>query len=64
MVKVNGALQDVTGLTITEYLEKSNFNTARIAIELNEEFVPKAKYTEITLKDGDSLEVVSFVGGG
>ncbi len=64
MVKVNGELQDVAGMTIAAYLEQSHFDVARIAIECNEEFIPKAKYAETVLKDGDSLEVVSFVGGG
>ncbi len=64
MVKVNGELIDISGMTIAEYLEQSSFDTARIAIERNEEFVPKWQYSEAVLKDGDSLEVVSFVGGG
>lgn len=64
MVKINGALHDVAGMTIAAYLEQSHFDTSRIAIECNEEFIPKAKYAETLLKDGDALEVVSFVGGG
>ena len=35
-----------------------------IAIEKNGEIAPKAKYGETLLAEGDSLEVVSFVGGG
>ncbi len=64
MVKVNGELCDIAGMTIAEYLEQSHFDLTRIAIECNEEFISKAKYAETILKDGDSLEVVSFVGGG
>ncbi len=64
MVKVNGELLNIDGMTIEGYLEQSNFDRLRIAIELNEEFVPKSKFSETVLKDGDSLEVVSFVGGG
>ncbi len=64
MVKVNGVFLDIDGITIAEYLEQSNFDKTRIAVELNEEFVPKTKFAENLLKDGDSLEVVSFVGGG
>jgi sulfur carrier protein len=36
----------------------------RIAVEKNGEIVPKAKYAETLLAEGDALEVVSFVGGG
>ena len=64
MVKVNGEQLAIAGMTITEYLNQSDFDTTRIAIECNEEFIPKAKYAETILKDGDTLEVVSFVGGG
>ena len=35
-----------------------------VAIEKNGEIVPKALYESTLLKDGDILEVVSFVGGG
>ena len=36
----------------------------RVAVEINEEIVPKAKYDETILKDEDTVEVVRFVGGG
>ncbi len=64
MVKVNGEELDIVGMTIAEFVKQSEFNTTRIAVERNEEFVPRAKYAETVLEDGDSLEVVSFVGGG
>ncbi len=64
MVKINGELYDAAGMTVAEYLEQSHFDTSRIAIECNEDFLPKTKYAETVLKDGDTLEVVSFVGGG
>ncbi len=64
MVKVNGEAFEIDGMTISEYLEQSSFNRARIAVELNEEFVPKGNFSDTVLKDGDSLEIVSFVGGG
>ncbi len=64
MVKVNGVPSDIAGMTIADYLEQSCFDRTRIAIECNEMFVPKARYADIVLKDGDCLEIVSFVGGG
>ena len=47
-----------------EYLATTNYDSKRIAIECNGDIVPKAQYGETVLKDGDSIEVVSFVGGG
>ena len=64
MVKINGAFVNADGKTISEYLASTDYNTTRIAVERNGEIVPKAKYGEVVLRDGDSVEVVSFVGGG
>ncbi len=64
MIKINGELFDIAGKTITEYLLTTNYDTKRIAIERNGDIVPKAQYDTTILYDGDSLEVVSFVGGG
>ncbi|MBO5274999.1 MAG: sulfur carrier protein ThiS [Clostridia bacterium] len=64
MVTVNGRALDLSGKTVAEYLSTTNYDIKRIAVERNGDIVPKAKYGEIVLCDGDSLEVVSFVGGG
>ena len=64
MVKVNGESYDFAGLTVLEMLEKLDFFAERIAVEINLEIVPKASYSATTLKDEDTVEVVSFVGGG
>lgn len=64
MVKINGELLAVDGKTIAEYLQDTQYDLSRIAVERNGEIVPKARYCETILADGDSVEVVSFVGGG
>ena len=64
MVKINGELLDKDGKTVTEMLADMDISGQRVAVELNEEIVPKAKYSETVLKDGDKVEVVRFVGGG
>lgn len=64
MVKINGSDLDVAGKTVAEYLATTSYDAKRIAVECNGEIVPKAKYGETVFKDGDSVEVVSFVGGG
>lgn len=64
MVKINGESLDIAGKTITEYLAATNYDPKRIAVERNGDIVPKAKYDKTMLIDGDSIEVVSFVGGG
>ena len=64
MVKVNGAELDIAGKTVAQYLTTSNYDPKRIAVERNGDIVFKSQYDETILQDGDSLEIVSFVGGG
>ena len=64
MVKVNGEAKDIEGKTLAEYLSTTNYDIKRIATELNGDIVPKSQYAETVLKDGDNIEIVSFVGGG
>jgi sulfur carrier protein len=55
---------DIAGKTIAEYLATTSYDMKRIATELNGDIVPKANYADTVLKDGDVIEIVSFVGGG
>ena len=64
MVKVNGEEKNIAGKTLAEYLVTTNYDIKRIATELNGDIVPKAQYAETVIKNGDSIEIVSFVGGG
>lgn len=64
MVKINGEALKMEGKTLSEYLAGTNFDPARIAVERNGQIVPKRRYGETVLEDGDVLEIVSFVGGG
>ena len=64
MVKVNGTDLDIAGKTVSEYLAASSYDPKRIAVERNGGIVPKSQYDAAILEDGDSLEIVSFVGGG
>lgn len=65
MVKING--QEINfgkEISVTEYLEENGYQIRRIAVELNGEILPKYQYSDTMLKDGDSMEIVTFVGGG
>ncbi len=64
MVIINGTPADVAGITLSEYLAKQGFEQSRVACEINESIVPKTKYDETVLHDGDKVEIVRFVGGG
>ncbi len=65
MISVNGKdVEDIAGISLGEYLSGTDYDLRRIALELNGGIVPKSEYNSVILKDGDSIEIVSFVGGG
>ena len=64
MLKINGQSVEAAGITIEEYLNKKNFDARKVAVEVNEEIVPKSKFAEVILRDGDVVEIISFMGGG
>ncbi len=51
-------------LTLAELIESLAMKPDRVAVELNLEIVPRDRWSETRLKDGDRLEIVHFVGGG
>ena len=64
MVKINGIAIDADGQPLAQYLSTTNYDPKRIAVERNNDIVPKSQYDVTVLYDGDIVEVVSFVGGG
>ncbi|HEX4944334.1 MAG TPA: sulfur carrier protein ThiS [Usitatibacteraceae bacterium] len=65
LLKVNGAERRFAPpLTVRELVGKLGFEGRRVAIERNGEIVPRSRYAEVELADGDRLEVVVAVGGG
>ena len=64
MLKINGKMIEAAGISISEYLNKENFDPRRVAVEINEEIVPKNKFSEVIFQDGDIVEIISFMGGG
>ncbi|ACY16601.1 thiamine biosynthesis protein ThiS [Haliangium ochraceum DSM 14365] len=64
-VTINGERRVVdSGTTVTELLVQLGLGDRRVAVERNREVVPRAEHASTTLSDGDTLEVVGFVGGG
>ena len=65
MLTVNGKSCEYRGgQTLKEYLLALGHNTDCIAVECNQEIIPKREYEQYILKDGDVLEIVSYMGGG
>ena len=64
MVTINGKQTPAEGKTLADYLTEAGYDLKRIAVELNGNIVPKATFAQVILKEGDVVEIVSFVGGG
>ena len=64
MVRINGEEIDVAGRTVAEHVASAGFNPARTVVELNGKIVPKSACADTVLHDGDSVEIVCFMGGG
>jgi len=64
-IHLNGEPREVPeSTTVTELLSSLDLGALRVAVEVNLEIVPRARYLEHRLAEGDVVEVVSFVGGG
>jgi len=64
-LKLNGTETEIKGcITISGLLETLKIEPARVAVEVNMQIVKKCNFQDHVLKDGDSVEVVNFVGGG
>lgn len=64
-VTVNGEVREVPeGLTVRGLVEHLGLGDGPVAVERNQEVVPRARHAETHLAAGDSLEIVHFVGGG
>lgn len=64
MIKINGQDRKFSDISLKELLEKCNFDSEKVAVEINEEIISKKDFDKIKIKDNDKIEVVSFVGGG
>jgi thiamine biosynthesis protein ThiS len=51
-------------LTVLGLLTRLELDTRKVAVERNEEIVPRSRYGETALASGDALEIVHFIGGG
>jgi sulfur carrier protein len=61
---VNGETAVIQPMSVLHYLEFLAIDPRRVAVELNLDILPKAAYDTTTLKEGDRVEIVHFVGGG
>lgn len=64
-LKVNGQEQDFDSIhTAGELLDALEISRVRVAVMLNELVVRRANLDSTELREGDTVEVITMVGGG
>jgi len=64
-ITVNGNPTSVEPNTsVGELLQQLALEPVRVAVEINEDLVPRKRFAETLIRGGDRIEVVTFVGGG
>jgi len=64
-LSVNGQSRAIDpGITLAALLDELSLSGKRVAVEKNGEIVPRSRYPETPLAEGDQLEIVVAVGGG
>ena len=64
-ILVNGQLHKTSGeTTVAALLGELGMADRHVAVEVNEELIPRERHAERVLGSGDRLEIVTLVGGG
>lgn len=63
-VTINGDMRRTAALTIAALVTELELDPAKVAVERNGDIVPRSTLADAPLSDGDTLEIVHFVGGG
>lgn len=61
---INGQNEEHEATTLLALLGERGNDPARVVVELNGQIIPRDRYAATSLNEGDSLELVQFVGGG
>ena len=65
-ITVNGRPRMLSSpsVTVADLIRDLAFEGKRIAVEKNGEIVPRSRYADVPVEDGDRIEIVGAVGGG
>ena len=65
IVTVNGEQREIAdGARLTDLLLALELSDKPCAVEVNKEVVPRRAHADSTLRQGDTIEIVTLVGGG
>jgi sulfur carrier protein len=62
---LNGEAQEMEGtLNVASLLERLGLERRRVAVAINTAVIPRSRFDEFEIKEGDRIEVIQAVGGG
>lgn len=65
MMMLNGEARAVPAdPSVAGLLAELGLSAAKVAVERNREIVPRSAFADVSLAEGDVVEIVTFVGGG
>lgn len=64
-IRLNGKERELeAGHTVTSLLESLELHPGMVVVELNRDILERDRYRDVAVSDGDTIELVHFVGGG
>ena len=64
-IRLNGKDREVPGgLTVRALLESLELHPGLVVVELNRDILERDRYADVPVREGDTIELVHFVGGG
>lgn len=64
LIKINGKAEEIHAATVLEVLKVKNIEPQMVAVELNETMIDREHLASTSVKEGDHLEFLFYMGGG
>ena len=61
---INGKKVEYAAITLLEYLQREGYSPAHVVVEKNMEIITRERFGEVTLAEGDEINILRFMGGG
>ena len=63
-LRINGKTKSFDEMSLHDIVSAMKLDPSRVAVEMNGNIIPRSEFKDTFPKNGDSLEIVHFVGGG
>ncbi len=63
-VRINGKAEVIQESRLGDLLKSKNIEAQMVTVELNNKMIDRASLSETTLREGDEIEFIYFMGGG